>query len=734
MRFLLLVILYFLAGISFCIAQPNASSNEADKVSSLLKTAKTFFEKGKYDSALFYCTNASDLSKMRNDKAGEAKAYDFYAEIMLATGKIDEVKKYNERMLPLALAIKDSALLANGYNRAGVYYMEKGQNELAQQNFNSALRFGLEKSGSIKTAEIYSNIASLSLAIGDKDKAMSGFIKALGIYEDKSNWSGIGETYSNISSVYYLMGKVDDAINFQNRSIEAREKINDRAGLVIAKTNIGQLYILKEAYPMALQHLQRAVEFAEELKNPKLMASAYSGMAAYASRTKNYTDALSWQTKAIKLFEEMNNKQLLSRLYVSAGNLANSTKDSISAIDFYTKALNISKELGNKENIGNAYEKMSNFYLSRNDFRKADENYRKFILYRDSITATSTLTKIEEIKTRYETEKKDNEIIKLNNTQKIKQLEIQKQKAVIAGNTAIALQKQNEIDILSQAQELRDIKIKQQGEQLEKQVLLAKTNSQQLQLTEKEKLLSEKQLKSQKLVRNLLIGGLGLIVLLGLTYFNRYQLKKKLEQQKNLLSIRNSISQDLHDDIGASLSNINILNELARRNMTNPEKSQEYLGKASEDIQRISESLADIVWNVNPKYDDLQNLYVRMKRYAADMLDGKNIKGTFDFPVNDTGLVLTMPQRRDLYLIFKEAVNNLAKYSAAENAVINVKADKENVSFLIQDDGKGFDKATVSNGNGLFNMQQRAKALGASIEINSSPGKGTKINLNMKVG
>lgn len=703
-------------------------------IQELLKRAGLYTKQALYDSATFLLNESLIKSKKINYKKGQVLAYDQLAELMLTNGKMADVRKYDSLAMTIVTELKDTSLLINIYNRHGVYCMEKGKNKEAEVSFNTALNLGLEKQASKKTAEVNSNLGSLYLALGEKSKAIDGFFKALRLYEKNNSEVGIGETYSNISSVYYLMGKVDEAIKYQVISIGIREKMNDKAGLIITNTNIGQLYILKESYPLALQHLQKAIYYAEEVKNPKLLAAAYSGMAAYASRIKNFTEALSWQSKAIKLFEETDNKQMLSRLYVSAGNLANATKDSIVAVDFYSKALNISQELGNKENIGNAYDKLSNFYVSHNDYGNGYHNYKKYILYKDSITANSALSKVEEIRTQYDTEKKDNEIIRLNTTQRIKQLEIEKQKAVITGNAATALQKQNEIDLLSKSQELRDIKIKQQEEDLDKQLLLSKTNAQQLEITAKENQLRQKQLKSQKLIKNLLIAGLGLFFLLGFTYFNRYQLKKKLEQQTSLLTMRNNISQDLHDDIGASLSNINILNELARRNITQPEKSKEYLSKASEDIQRISESLSDIVWNINPRYDDLQNLFIRMKRYAADMLDGKNINGQFDFPVNEVSLTLSMTQRRDLYLIFKEAVNNLVKYSLAKNAVIKVIAEEHKIELLVQDDGKGFDKNEIRMGNGLQNMEQRAKTSGATVSVISQPGIGTTVKLDMKIG
>lgn len=208
--------------------------------------------------------------------------------------------------------------------------------------------------------------------------------------------------------------------------------------------------------------------------------------------------------------------------------------------------------------------------------------------------------------------------------------------------------------------------------------------------------------------------------------------KYRINQLKKMQSIRNNISRDLHDDIGASLSNINILNELAKRNATDPVKSKEYLDKSGEDIQRISESLSDIVWNINPRYDDIENLFIRMKRYAADMMDGKDISYRMEFPETTEKISFSMEKRRDMFLLFKEAVNNLVKYSGAKNALVKVSLQGQSVSMLVKDDGKGFDRNRVVSGNGLHNMEQRAAAMGAVFSIQSSLGKGTEVRLEIK--
>lgn len=214
-------------------------------------------------------------------------------------------------------------------------------------------------------------------------------------------------------------------------------------------------------------------------------------------------------------------------------------------------------------------------------------------------------------------------------------------------------------------------------------------------------------------------------------YRNKTLANEEQIAKEKLQVIRDEISRDLHDDVGASLSNINILNELAKRNTNNPEKANEYLMKAGEDIQQVSESLNDIVWNINSKYDDLNNLFIRMKRYAADMMDGKNIMYNIKFPENTADLKLGMDKRKDLYFIFKEAINNLVKYSDATEASVSIIIRKEILTLDIKDNGKGFSNDKIQVGNGLQNMQHRAQFWNAPFKIESGKGNGTSISLEI---
>ncbi|HUR30100.1 MAG TPA: ATP-binding protein, partial [Saprospiraceae bacterium] len=172
---------------------------------------------------------------------------------------------------------------------------------------------------------------------------------------------------------------------------------------------------------------------------------------------------------------------------------------------------------------------------------------------------------------------------------------------------------------------------------------------------------------------------------------------------------------------------------LTQRNISNEKNATSYITKAGEEIQRISESLSDIVWNISPKYDELDNLFIRMKRYAADMLEGKNIKANLIFPDSSEHISMPMDQRRDFYLIFKEAVNNLAKYSGATEATVQVVVDHKIICLKVSDNGIGYEESSIFPGNGVQNMKQRAEKWKANLEVNSEPQKGTSISLEMKV-
>jgi len=715
-----------------CFCQKKTSTADTVSIRRSLNQASAFLSKSIYDSTLSKCNQVLQLTEKNNLKLLSATAWDLMAEVMLVNGKIAEARNYNSKILPIATQFKDTTLIISARVREGVYLLETGKYGEAAEHFNAVLDMRLTKEQSLKTAEVYSNMASIYMSLSKKNEAMNWFFKALRLYEKHDHNSGLGETYSNISSVYYLMGQTDDAINFQKKSIYHREKQNDIQGLVIPLINIGQLYILKDSMTLSLETLKRAVTLAEKINNIKLRAAAYSGMSTWCLKNKQFAPALEWQNKSIALFEETDNKAQLSRLYVSAGNLAGATNDSVAAITYYQKALALSQQLRNPENIGNVYEKMNIFYFTRKDFQKAYLYYKLFTSYRDTIATASALANIEKVKIEYETEKKDNEILKLANEQRIKELQIEKQKALLEGNLAEAAKKENEIELLSKDKELQKLKIKQQDEELEKQLLLARNNEQQLQLAEQDKLLQQKQLRNSTLIRNFILGAIALLALVGYFLFNRYQLGRKIKEQEALLAVRNNIAKDLHDEIGSTLTSIKILSEVSEKNLQRDQaKTSSFLQKISEQSAAVQQGISDIVWAVKPENDKLQNMVIRMREYAAQTLESKNVHTVINIDEEVLDKTIDMNQRRDLFLVFKEAVNNIAKYAAATEVQVKLGKVNNDLQLQVVDNGCGFDIDKQTSSSGLKNMQTRAASLKGMLDIYSEPGKGTAVTLRI---
>jgi signal transduction histidine kinase len=199
--------------------------------------------------------------------------------------------------------------------------------------------------------------------------------------------------------------------------------------------------------------------------------------------------------------------------------------------------------------------------------------------------------------------------------------------------------------------------------------------------------------------------------------------------------LRNRVARDLHDDMGSTLSTINILSAMAKSKLNSDHvKTSEYIGKISENSQRMMEAMDDIVWSIKPMNDNMQRIAARMREFATSVLEAKDIEVNFIIEEKVYDIKLDMEARRDFFLIFKEAINNAAKYSKATHVNINLTTAGNMLILEVKDDGKGFDVKNAVNGNGMGNMQKRAGSLKAKLNIQSQPeGGGTTIKLSVPV-
>ena len=228
------------------------------------------------------------------------------------------------------------------------------------------------------------------------------------------------------------------------------------------------------------------------------------------------------------------------------------------------------------------------------------------------------------------------------------------------------------------------------------------------------------------------------LVFSGIVYtIFRYRLARAIELER----VRTRIATDLHDDIGSSLSQIAILSEVVGQRVGKADSPvAQPLSMIAGTSREMVDAMSDIVWAINPKQDHLSDLSHRMRRFASDIISARDIRFRFQAPADGKDVRLSTDLRREVYLIFKETVNNMVKHSDCTIADLSFQIESHWLMLKVSDNGCGFDTSATDNGDhngmgghGLGSMRKRAEALGGTYEIESQKDQGTTVTLRVPV-
>jgi len=215
------------------------------------------------------------------------------------------------------------------------------------------------------------------------------------------------------------------------------------------------------------------------------------------------------------------------------------------------------------------------------------------------------------------------------------------------------------------------------------------------------------------------------IALVALAY--NYRVARLLEIER----LRVRISTDLHDEIGSNLSAIALQSDLVRSGVSMGDKGNDRLMEISRSARQMANDLRDIVWTINPRLDRLNDMVDRMRTIASTMLGG--ISYTFQGQAGTSTDRLDMEFRRNILLMYKEALHNIQKHARATQVRILINEDPDCFTIMIEDNGVGFDTALPSSGNGLSNLKSRASSIKAIFEIVSAPERGTRVKIAVSI-
>jgi len=237
------------------------------------------------------------------------------------------------------------------------------------------------------------------------------------------------------------------------------------------------------------------------------------------------------------------------------------------------------------------------------------------------------------------------------------------------------------------------------------------------------------------LVVIVVVGGVSGAVL----YTTRRRMQRKLELFKQRVAVekeRGRIAKDIHDDLGSSLTRIMMLGERAEEDLGKRENLAVHVGKIVTTARRTVQALDEIVWAVNPENDTFEGLVQYISHYADEFFENTSVSCRLEMPEALPAFNLPADVRHDLFLVVKEAFNNVLKHSQASEIRVRVSGDEAAVTLEIVDNGCGFDPQKNGGGrvgNGLINMRRRIEGLGGELALASAPGQGTKLSMRVKV-
>jgi signal transduction histidine kinase len=208
-----------------------------------------------------------------------------------------------------------------------------------------------------------------------------------------------------------------------------------------------------------------------------------------------------------------------------------------------------------------------------------------------------------------------------------------------------------------------------------------------------------------------------------------------IDRQLMLERERARISQDMHDDVGASLTRISMMSDLVKNRTDVGDGARQWLGQISDTSRGLMEEMSQIIWALNPKNDNFEGLVAYIRRFAFEYLEPTPIICVFDLPEGIPDSPLSVEVRRNVYLVVREALHNVVKHSGAMKVRVNLDMNEHGFRIRIKDDGKGFDPGKLEfPGNGLINMKKRMNDIGGELGIISETRAGTEIQILVRIG
>lgn len=562
-----------------------------------------------------------------------------------------------------ALRSGNKKLEAFSYKTRGWAWLRRGNYDSCFKDLITCTKLFHELNDTIETVYMYVNLADVYSLHSQFAQSAIYLVRADSLAKEKNDLRVEAGIKKQMGILYREQGEYKKAVSYFRESMNLYRGIKDTMHYLDVVTSLSINYNSMNWPDSSLVLLQQSVPLMNVFTNSsyqKAMISERFGDTYFA--LGSYAKALQSYKQAYDLFDSDNNDADKAYEAMNVGKMLIQTENYRDAENYLLLAYNINDSLHLVNYSADAANELSELYKTTQNWQKAYRWLEIKDKLADSLNLKEQNEKTAELETRYETEKKDNEISLLKKDQQLNLLTLQKQKAFRYGAIAVV----------------------------------------------------------------------ALLILVGFLIINRYRMVQRSKRLFEIEKLRNNIARDLHDDIGSALSSINIISKVVLENSGEKENVHLHLKKIRDNSGFMLESMSDIVWTINPMNDSFEKVIFKMKEFAADILEPMNIQYEFVQSNDFSGVQLDLNQRKNLYLIFKEAINNAAKYSNCSGIIIHILNQNGSLLLEVKDNGKGFDTANQFNSNGLKNMKHRAAEMNGVVSVSSEKEKGTTVLLQIK--
>lgn len=595
---------------------------------------------------------------------------------------------YYRQALEVGQRIKNNRVILSSYTDLGICYINLNKMDSSILSFENGIPFARLLKDTVREARTLANIGNAWLHKKDRATAIAYYLKAARIWETSSNQQYLATLYANINALLDEQKEHTRALEYGEKAISLARKLKDDYSLLSGLVNLSTTYNYLGQHEKEYELLEQALPLAIKNENLDQIATTYHNMGDYFFKQEKFSAALEKYLASYKYVKQMGNKYHLCEICTVLALAYHKLNQDGKALQYILQAEQLADEVGVRAKFKEIYLTRAEIEQKAGHYKLASEYYSKTLVVSDSIFKTETSEKVAEAEARYQNEKKQQEILRLEKDKQIQSLSI-KQKStlnyILIGSVAALLL----LGFLG----YRNLRHRQQFARQREEL-------QQQRISELEK---DKQLVA---VDSMLKG-----------------------QEEE----RSRLAKDLHDGLGGLLSGVKFSLSNMKDNLMITPDNMSVFERSLDMIDTSIRELRRVAHNMMPEMLTKFGLDEALKEYCNSI----NATKLLAIKYQSLGLDSRIEKTTEIiiYRIIQELLNNTMKHAAATEAMVQLIRAEDRFSIIVEDNGKGFDTSLPENGKGagLTNIRSRVDYLKGRLDIHSEPGKGTLVNIELNL-